>query len=185
MSLSLAQARALGVLERGGVILQATEGVWGFACDARATGALERILRIKERDAAKGFIVIAGAADVFRDELAALAAPQQAFIQAAWPGSATQILRDVRGVFDRLITGGRGTIAARVPGHAQARGLAHAFGGALVSTSANVSGAQPITDYARAVVQFADRVDFVLPGRVNLAGKASRIYDVDGSVLRA
>ena len=82
------------------------------------------------------------------------------------------------------MTGGRGTIACRVPGHEQARQLCAAFGGALVSTSANRSGQPPVMNYDSAQAAFAGEVDFVLPGEVGEAGRASVIHGLDGSILR-
>ncbi|MEZ5594889.1 MAG: Sua5/YciO/YrdC/YwlC family protein [Pseudomonadales bacterium] len=54
----------------GGVVLHATEGVWGLACDASDTTAVSRILTIKRRAATKGLILIGGLAAAFADELA-------------------------------------------------------------------------------------------------------------------
>ena len=45
-------------LKAGGVIAHATEGVWGLACDPFNRKAVDRILTIKGREAAKGMLLI-------------------------------------------------------------------------------------------------------------------------------
>ena len=48
------------VLHQGGVIVYPTEAVWGLGCDPFNEAAVQRLLAIKQRDIAKGLILIAG-----------------------------------------------------------------------------------------------------------------------------
>ena len=60
---------AASVLRAGGVVLHATEGVWGLACDPHQRRAVEKILDIKGRAAAKGVILIGAGDEVFSAQL--------------------------------------------------------------------------------------------------------------------
>ena len=173
---------ALDVLAGGGVVVHATEGVWGFACDAGCTVAIEKILAIKQRAVEKGLIVIAGSIEVFGPELATLSENQVAAIKATWPGPHTWILPNQR--FDARVTGSRPTIACRVPGHVQARALAASFGQPLISTSANRSGQPAVTQESEARELFSEEVDWILPGRVQNVGVPSTIHQVGGGIIR-
>ncbi|MCP5180006.1 MAG: L-threonylcarbamoyladenylate synthase [Pseudomonadales bacterium] len=175
-------ARAVRVLRRGGVVLHATEGVWGLACDASDTTAVSRILTIKRRAATKGLILIGGLAAAFADELAGLDPTQRELIEASWPGPVTWILPTGR--FSPLVTGGTGSVAVRVPGHEQARCLAMAFGRPLVSTSANVAGRPAATRSWQAVRAVGTLVDYVLPGATGGRRGASEIRRPGGVVVR-
>ena len=161
----------------------ASEGVWGLACDPFDRSAVKRVLDIKGRDADKGLIVVGAASEAFADELDALDGDMQARIRASWPGAVTWVVPNRR--FPAWITGGRDTVAIRVPDHAQARTLAEAFGGPMVSTSANRSGAAPART-ARSVEQaLGGEIDFILPGRIGSRDGPSRIVDaVNGRALR-
>ena len=53
--------QAARILHAGGVIAYPTEAVFGLGCDPAAEEALLRILAIKRRPAAAGFILIAAA----------------------------------------------------------------------------------------------------------------------------
>ncbi|MDZ7668370.1 MAG: L-threonylcarbamoyladenylate synthase [Gammaproteobacteria bacterium] len=132
---------AVRVLRRGGVVLHPTEGVWGLACDPWNAAAVEALLHFKQRPANKGLIVVGAAAGCFEAELSQLEPSAQDRVLASWPGPVTWLLPSER--FPEWITGGRDTVAVRVPGHAGCRDLCRAFGSPLVSTSANRSGAPP------------------------------------------
>ena len=175
--------RAVDLLRCGGVVAHATEGVWGLACDPFNADAVGRVLAIKGRDADKGLIVAAGRPDAFAAELEDLGADIAANIRASWPGAVTWVVPNRR--FPPWITGGRDTVAIRVPGHAQARALAEAFGGAIVSTSANRSGKPPARTAEEVADALGNAVDFILPGEIGPRAGPSRIFDaLDGRALR-
>ncbi len=176
----LCKAKAL--IAAGGVVLHATEGVWGFACDPFSQRAVQRVLAIKARPEDKGLIVIGADLAQFSAELTPLPASAQDAIRASWPGAITWVVPNVR--FPSWVTGGRATVAVRVPGHSQARALANAAGQPLVSTSANRSGAAATVTEAEARAQFAADVDLVLPGAVLNPGQPSQMRSLDGERLR-
>ncbi|MEQ8858233.1 MAG: Sua5/YciO/YrdC/YwlC family protein [Pseudomonadales bacterium] len=132
---------AVRVLRRGGLVLHATEGVWGFACDPFDVAAVTRLLTVKSREVGKGLIVIGADAAAFAEELDAIAPFQRDQVVSTWPGAVTWVLPNRR--FPPWVNGGGDSVAVRVPGSAQARALCAAFAGPLVSTSANASGHPP------------------------------------------
>ncbi|MEJ2087407.1 MAG: L-threonylcarbamoyladenylate synthase [Gammaproteobacteria bacterium] len=179
-------ARAVRALRAAGIVLHATEGVWGLACDPFDEQAVGRLLRLKNRSVDQGLIVIGASARCFEPELAALGPADRATIAATWPGAVTWIVPNVR--FPCWITGGRSTVAVRVPGHGQTRALCRAFGGPLVSTSANRSGQPPAINGLQArcrLAGFPTRQDWVLPGDVVVPGRPSVIRTLAGATLRA
>ena len=161
----------------------ASEGVWGLACDPFDRAAVNRVLDIKGRDAEKGLIVVGAGSEAFSEELDALDGDVQKRIRASWPGAVTWVVPNRR--FPAWITGGRDSVAIRVPAHAQARALAEAFGGPMVSTSANRSGAAPARAAQSVEEALGGEIDFILPGRIGSRDGPSRIVDaVNGRALR-
>ena len=175
-------ALATRVLKQGGIVAHATEGVWGFACDAFDRRAVRRIVDIKRRNSGKGLILIGASKQAFAAELAGLSCDVRTDVLASWPGPHTWILPNTR--FGALVTGGRSTVACRVPGHDQARSLAERFGRPLVSTSANVSGGPALTVQEEVERHFAAEVDYVLSGQVMNPGVPSTIHEIGGRILR-
>ena len=173
---------AAACLRSGGVIAHATEGVWGLACDPHNDEAIERILAIKGRESAKGLLLIASATADFDAALQELAPKVRAQVMASWPGHVTWLLPG--DAYSQWIKGQHSTVACRVPDHAQAREIAAAFGGPLVSTSLNRAGEPPVQDYERAQAQFLELVDMVVPGQTSGYAGASAILDINGAVIR-
>lgn len=174
-------------LLEGGLVLHATEGVWGLACDPFDALAVSRLLELKGRSVAKGLILIGACADVFEPELAAIDPAQARAVRDSWPAAETWILPNRR--FPYWITGEHAGVAVRVPGHPQSRALAGAFGGPLVSTSANPSGQPAPTSMLRArgifpADEFPTAADYILPGEVLVPGAPSRIRTLAGEAIR-
>lgn len=163
-------------------MLHATEGVWGLACDPWNPAAVEKILRLKGRQADKGLIVIAASPRCFDSQLNQVDEAHREQILKSWPGPHTWILPDE--IYPPVVRGHRSTLACRVPGHAQARRLCEVFGGTLVSTSANKTRRPAITSAEAAEEHFGDEVDYLLPGEVLEPGRASTIHGLGGEILR-
>ena len=159
---------AITCLKAGGVVAHACEGVWGLACNPYDKIAVQRVLDLKNRDVSKGLLVIGGTVAVFEEELCRLSTRQRQVVEMSWPGPSSWIVVTDR--YPDWITGDKGSVGIRVPGHRQARALAAGFGGAIVSTSANRSGEPSLTKYGSVVGEFGGSVDFVLPGEI--AGNA-------------
>jgi len=173
-------------LRAGGVVAHATEGVWGLACDPFSSLAIARLLALKGRDPSKGLIVIGAAPAAFAPELQGLTPSQRALIEASWPGPVSWLVPNVR--FPWWISGGgsgpTNRVAIRVPGHAQARAISAAFGGPMVSTSANPSGQPSTANLLRVRRWFQNAVDYVVPGSTSARRRPSDLRTLDGAVLR-
>lgn len=175
--------QAVQVLRAGGVIAYATEGVWGLGCDPLNEQAVRRVLDLKQRSEAKGLIMIAASVQQVEHWLSGLDARQRKDMLATWPGPYTWIVPVADAPL--WLSGAHASLAIRVSAHAGVQALCLAWGGALVSTSANRSG-QPALMSADAVRnEFGAELDFILPGELGGDARPSEIRDaVSGVVLR-
>ena len=174
---------AVRLLRDGGIISHACEGVWGFACDPFNELAVRRILEIKQRPQSKGLIVIADIASQFEHELAQLSSDVRPRVEASWPGPTTWLLPTTR--FPHWVVGDHATVAARVPGHKQARTIAAMFENAIVSTSANIANDPPCLTESEARDKFEELVDYVVPGAIAQSSGPSEIFDaITGDQIR-
>lgn len=180
-------AIAATALRRGAVIAYPTEGVWGLGCDPSDRDAVMRLLDIKQRDPAKGLILIAAERaqlDPFID-FDALPASRMAALETSWPGPHTWIVPARAGVGSEL-RGAHAGLAVRVSAHVDVIALCNAFGGALVSTSANLAGQPAPTRHADLDVALLARIDGVMEGETGGAHGPSSIRDaLSGQLLRA
>ena len=184
MSYSLNLQTAVDVLKAGGVVAYPTEGVWGLGCDPFNPAAVERLLRLKQRDPAKGLILIAANIGQFEPFLTDITDAQRQQLTAAWPAPITYIVPANKRV-PLLVKGKHAGIALRVSAHKPVIELCRAFGGPLVSSSANLAG-MPAAKWPWQIKrQLGDQLDFLLPGPLGGAKNPSEIRDLlTGKVLR-
>ncbi|HYM86142.1 MAG TPA: Sua5/YciO/YrdC/YwlC family protein [Pseudoxanthomonas sp.] len=180
-------AESAAALKHGGIIAYPTEAVWGLGCDPRNEAAVLRLLAIKQRTVDKGLILVASQLDQLRPflDLAALPAQNLAAVLASWPGPNTWIMPAGEAA-PPWITGSHRGIAVRISAHPEVVALCDAYGGALVSTSANRTG-QPAPMLRESLdAALLDAVDGVLQGETGGRSAPSVIRDaVTGEALRA
>lgn len=177
--------RVIESLAQGGVIAYPTEGVWGLGCDPDNEAALRRLIALKGRDSEKGLILIAGSLAQLDEWLAGVDDEAMARLRQTWPGPNTWLIPD-NGRARPLLRGSHPTLAVRVTDHPLVQALCAAWGGPLVSTSANRAGEAPAMS-AEAVRQtFGDALDAVVEGELGGRDRPSTIRDLlSNRVLRA
>ncbi|MBI3776109.1 MAG: Sua5/YciO/YrdC/YwlC family protein [Gammaproteobacteria bacterium] len=168
----------------GGIVAYPTEAVYGLGCDPRNAEAVQRLLEIKQRDPLKGLILIAASFDQLKPYLVALDDNTRARVLPTWPGPVTWLL-PARDAVSPLLRGAHPTLAVRVTAHPLAAALCRAFGGALVSTSANRSNEPPARTAQQVRAQLGADLDYLLDGVVGSAANPTEIRDAaTGAVLR-
>ena len=169
----------MAVLRAGGLVGLPTETVYGLAALATNAGAVARIFTVKGRPPTHPLIVhlpdashAARWASVLPDGFDALAA-------ALWPGPLTIVVPAAEGV-PVAITGGRPTVALRVPAHPATAEVLARLNAAVAAPSANRFGQVSPTSAADVVADLGGDVDLVLDGGPCEVGVESTIVDLSG-----
>jgi L-threonylcarbamoyladenylate synthase len=172
-------------LVEGGVIAYPTEAVYGLGCDPENESAVRRILHLKSRPEAAGLILIADRLERFAAYIDAVSAEQKQTALAAWPGPVTWLFPRARRVPDWL-AGSHPTIALRITAHPVCRALCEAFGGAIVSTSANPSTQEPARSAAQVEAYVPSELCGIVEGELGSQSRPSEIRDLaSGRVIRS
>ncbi len=180
-------AAAVDALRAGGVIAYPTEAVYGLGCDPRNEAACSRLFALKQRPTGQGVLLIAAAFEQIAPYIDLKATPAAAFAraQASWPGPHTWIFPRAAGI-PAWIAGSHAGIALRLTAHAPAAQLCRAFGGALVSTSANRHGEPPARTAAAVHAAFGDGLAAILNGELGGLERPTPIRDaISGEVVRS
>ena len=175
-----AVARAVAALDAGGLLIYPTDTLYALGGRGLDAAAGRKVRAAKGRDA-RPLPLIAADLEQVLGLAADVPAPAVLLAERFWPGPLTIILASRRGVPDE-VTAGTATIAVRVPGLALARRLCREAG-ALISTSANLTGAAPPSTCAEAVAGVGAAAALALdagPGRPT----ASTIVDLTGPAPR-
>ncbi len=174
-------------LQTGGVIAYPTEAVWGLGCDPRNEEAVLRLLAIKQRAVEKGLILIASQYEHLRPFLDITAVPSErlAEVLASWPGPHTWVM-PAAGDAPHWITGSHAGLAVRISAHPLVIELCNAYGGALVSTSANRAGEPAALSRETLDPEVLKGVDGLVAGETGGLGAPTPIRNaLTGVVVRA
>lgn len=171
-------------LTAGGIIAYPTEAVYGLGCDPLDLTAVVRLLQIKRRPWQKGLILIASSIEQLEPYIAPLTPELEARVSETWPGPVTWLL-PAKSTTPPWLTGKHPTLAVRVTAHPLTAELCKAFGGAIVSTSANRAGQPPAKNPLAVRRNLGASVDFILHGPLGGRGSPSEIRDgLSGKVVR-
>ena len=154
-------AAAVAALRRGGIIAYPTEGVWGLGCDPDDERSLNALIALKGRASEKGLILIAGDIRQLAAWLEGVDDDAMARLAASWPGPNTCLIPDT-GRAAPLLRGSHSTLAVRVSDHPLVQALCAAWGGPLVSTSANRAGEPPAMSASQVRETFGEALDAVV-----------------------
>lgn len=171
------------VLE-GGLIAYPTDTVYGLGCNPFDSDAVDRLVKAKERVKGSLPILVSSLQDAERlGEISGLA---MRLANRFWPGPLTLVVRP-RLNFPSRVTGDAVLVGLRIPNHRIATRLTKACGGALIGTSANISGRPSLRTAEEVVSELGDRVDLVVDGGPAPLGREStvvRVLGEEATVLR-
>lgn len=173
---------AADVLEGGGIVAIPTETVYGLAARVHDRTAVERVFAVKGRPASHPLIVHLSRHD---DPTRWGVMNRSASVLASrfWPGPLTLLVPRTTLVPD-WVTGGRDTVAIRVPGHPLTLELLDLLDDALVAPSANMFGRVSPTRAEHVARDLGHRVDLILDGGPCEVGIESTIVESVGDEVR-
>ncbi|MCY4442000.1 MAG: L-threonylcarbamoyladenylate synthase [Deltaproteobacteria bacterium] len=152
--------RAVEVLRRDGVIVYPTDTIYGLGCDVTSKGAVERVRRIKGREANKPMsFVCSDLVQVSRYGHVSNFAHR--ILKRFLPGPYTFVLTATKET-PRVFQSKQKTVGIRIPDHPVPLALVEQLGNPVVSTSANESDEEVVTNPADLERIFGHRVDLIM-----------------------
>ena len=159
-------ARAVQVLERGGLIAYPTDTYYGLGCDLMSKKAIERLYQLKGRDKKKPLSFLCpDLSDVAK--YAHVSNFAYRTMKGLTPGAFTFILEATRTVPEMMMTKQK-QVGIRVPEAPLARALAAGLGRPLVTTSASDDEGEPLIDAKDIKEKLGHGLDLILDGGVTL-----------------
>ena len=171
--------QAVKVLQQGGTIAYPTEAVYGLGCDPKNISAVKKLLKIKNRAKEKGLILVAANIEQLKAYILPLKKDIENKMRISWQDSDNAItwLVPVDEMTSDYLKGQFDTLAIRVSHHPVIKELCEQFGGAIVSTSANVSTQEAARTSEQVKQIFEDKIDFIVEGETDINAQPSEIRD--------
>lgn len=167
-------------LRKGGVIAYPTDTTYGLGCDIFEKRGIHSIYKIKQRDERKPFsFICADLADVSR--YAQVSNFAFKIMKRHLPGPYTFVLEATRVVPANLVTRQK-TVGIRIPDEPIALAIVRELGHPLVTTSANISGEEPLHDPLEINEQMGRLLDVVVDGGVRLGDPSTVISLLDDRI---
>lgn len=178
---SLAEAAA--ILASGGLVAFATETVYGLGAVASEPDVVARIFQAKGRPSYNPLIVHMADAGQARTCVERWPESAERLAGRFWPGPLTLVLRG-SGLIPPITTGGRETVALRVPATPVALGLIRHVGLPLAAPSANRSNRLSPTSARHVLADLDGRIELVLDSGPTALGLESTVLDLTTSPVR-
>lgn len=168
--------KALQVLKNGELILYPTDTVWGIGCDASNPDAVKKIYDLKQREDSKAMICLVADDRMLKKYVKKI--PEAAFSIIDITEKPITIIYDNAQNLAQNLIADDGTIAIRIPADEFCYQLLRRFNGAIVSTSANVSGQPTPKSFKEISSAILKGVDYI----VNLHHE--KICDKPSSIIK-
>ena len=174
--------KALQVLKKGGLIIYPTDAVWGIGCDASNSEAVKKIYQLKQRADSKALICLVADDRMLKKYVKKV--PEVALnIIDITDKPTTIIYDDAQNLAENLIASDK-TIAIRIPDDEFCYQLCRKLNGAVVSTSANISGTSVPKSFKEIAPEVLKGVDYVVNlQREKICNKPSSIIKLSNNGL--
>ena len=167
------------VLE-GGLIAYPTDTVYGLGCNPFEAAAVDRLVKAKER--IKGSLPILVSSLAEAERIGEINEKSTALSSKFWPGPLTLVV-PTRSSLPAKVTDNSQLVGLRIPNHEATRRLILESGGAIVGTSANISGHRSLSTAQEVLSELRGRIDLVLDGGPTLLGRESTVVRIVGDEI--
>lgn len=178
---------AVEILKKGGVVAHPTDTCFGLTADLMSEEAVEKIQLIKGRDYKKPMSIMISIPEQLKiSRYVKLAEFGTFVVDKLFPSPVTLVLPKGPAI-PRHYFPDMKTVGLRVPLHNQTQDMLMAFGGPLITTSANASGDDLCFNHHEVIKSFKNstlKPDLIFEGKLNQHSKASTVVEVKKDYLK-
>jgi len=153
--------KAANIIKNGGIIAFPSDTCYGLATNPFDAQAVDRLFKIKGRDACKGIILLVSSMEMLEALTKNLSPLSKSMMKAFWPGPLTLILEKKPHLSDRL-SGTHQTIGIRYPKAQIPIQLIKKTGFPISATSANKSGETSAQSAEEIKESLGENLDLIL-----------------------
>lgn len=132
-------------IKKGNLVIIPTDTVYGISADMNNIKAIQKVYECKQRDNNKPLLLLVDSLEMLKKYTKNLSPLEEEIIQKYLPGKLTILLHKNDKVSDK-ITAGSDLVGIRMPDNKELQKIIKEVGRPIISTSANISGQNTITN---------------------------------------
>lgn len=164
------------IVRDGGLFAFPTDTVYGIGCGLFFRDSVRRIYALKGRGTDKPLPILVSSTRDAEVLAASVSDEARRLMKRFWPGPLTLVFSS--SAVASLATGGRDTVALRLPRDRVILAVLKACGLPLASTSANLSGRPALVTGEEVTRRFSGRLDAIIDAGPSAVGVPSTVLDV-------
>ena len=172
---------AARLILEGGLIAYPTDTVYGLGCNPFDVAAVDRLVKAKQR--VKGSLPILVSSFAEAERVGEINEKSTALASKFWPGPLTLVV-PTRSSLPAKVTDNSQLVGLRIPNHEATRRLILESGGAIVGTSANISGRPSLRTAEEVLREMNGRIDVVMDGGATPLGRESTVLRIVGDEIK-
>lgn len=176
-------ARAVEILNKGGIVIYPTDTAFGIGCRIDDTAAVDRLFTIRRRPMNQPTPVLVESVKQSLSYLDPSNDIVRRLMNTHWPGALTIIARCKKNLIHSPIRGGGETVGLRQPDHETALAIIRGVGVPILGPSANFHGSPTPYTFEALDPELTKLVDYVVPGE-GKAGNVSTVVDTTTNPIR-
>ncbi len=167
---------AVNVLKEGKLVGIPTDTIYGLAA-IMEEASIQRLFIAKGRPVEKAVPILLADTEDISTYAIDISDAAWKLIRRLMPGGLTIVLRKAPTVPD-IVTGGKDTVAVRIPDHEVPRSIVRKLGRPITGTSANRSGMPALTTAEAVHSELGEHVEMVIDGGPSTSQVPSTIVDL-------
>lgn len=170
-------------LKLGNVGVFPTDTVYGIGCDSLNANAIKSLYKIKERNLNKPINILVSNIEMVKKSVKGINPIEQKLIDNFWPGSLTIVFNKSNIVPD-ILTSNLDTIGIRMPNNKICLDIIETLGHPLAMSSANIADMPPDTNLENLLIDFNNKVDFIINSDKDINNMPSTIIKVENNEIK-
>ena len=170
------------VINTGGLVISKSDTIYGILADSLNDDAVRKVFTVKKRDYNKPLILLMDSIDMVKKYTSDISEVERQVMDKFWPGLITIVLKKNDNV-SNFITSNGDTVAIRIPDDEDLLEIIRKLNRPVVSTSANITGTEVITNINMLEKDLVDLIDYIEDDG-EIINKSSTIVKIDNGCLR-
>lgn len=148
-------------LKKGNIGILPTDTVYGIGCDSLNIQAINNLYKIKDRNLNKPINILISNIEMAKKYVKSINKIEEKLMESFWPGGLT-IIFDKSNIVPNILTSNLNTIGIRMPNNTVCLDIINKFGKPIAMSSANLADKAPNTDLNSLLLDFNNKVSFII-----------------------